>query len=402
MKQFILICFVALFSVTAAAQTLTVDQFTVELNKLTDGTTPFFYTKSENGLKQAYEYYGQMTHLYERLSKKDQNTCVHKARMADAYYNYACYAARLGKQKEAESAIFRAAELGFRDAAHAAEDEDLVTLHGSKAMKKALAIMKKHSYLNVLKSATPYVPQRNVTLHFSYDFDCPEYARTREYFKLDSVAGQGDDVSRIKNLMYYVHDLVRHDGNSSMPESRDAIFLYETCKREGRGINCRLMAIMLNEMCLSLGIPSRYVTCMPIDSTDTDCHVINAVYSHSLDKWIWIDPTFAAYVSDDNGTLLSIEEVRERLITDKPLVLNDDANWNHKSKQTAASYLYNYMAKNLYLLECPVEEKWGVESTFAPSYVLLTPSADTDCYRTRQNPSIVTTDAAAFWQRPKL
>lgn len=113
-----------------------------------------------------------------------------------------------------------------------------------------------------------------------------------------------------------------------------------------------------------------------------------------------MDPTFAAYVSDDEGTLLSIEEVRERLIQDRPLVLNDDANWNHENKQTAAHYLYDYMAKNLYLLNCATESKWGTESAFHPTYILLTPSADTACWVARRSHVIVTTDAAAFWQKP--
>lgn len=209
--------------------------------------------------------------------------------MAAIYYNYACYAARLGKTAEAERALLRAAELGYRDAAGAADDADLVTLQGTRAMKEALAIMEKHSYLNVLKSASPYATQRDAQLNFSYDFDSPEYARTRDYFKLDSVAGSGDDVSRIKNLMYYVHDLVRHDGNSIPPKERDAISLYELCKREGRGINCRMMAIMLNEMCLSLGIPSRYVTvCLSTPPTTIATSSTPSIPARSTNGCGWI------------------------------------------------------------------------------------------------------------------
>ena len=35
-----------------------------------------------------------------------------------------------------------------------------------------------------------------------------------------------------------------------------------------------------------------------------------------MKKWLWIDPTFDAYVMNEKGELLSIEEVRERLISD--------------------------------------------------------------------------------------
>jgi hypothetical protein len=49
---------------------------------------------------------------------------------------------------------------------------------------------------------------------------------------------------------------------------------------------------------------------------------------------------------DEKGELQSIEEEREQLITNKPLILNPDANWKNKSKATKEDYLYNYMAKN--------------------------------------------------------
>lgn len=65
---------------------------------------------------------------------------------------------------------------------------------------------------------------------------------------------------------------------------------------------------------------------MPKYSID-DCHVINMVYLEAKKKWIWIDPTNNAYVMNEKGELLSIQEVRERLVADKPLLLNPDANW---------------------------------------------------------------------------
>ena len=70
---------------------------------------------------------------------------------------------------------------------------------------------------------------------------------------------------------------------------------------------------------------------------------------------------FAAYVTDENGLLLHPGEVRERLIKGLPLVLNEDANWNHKTKQTKEGYLENYMAKNLYMLDAHLESRFETE-----------------------------------------
>ena len=60
--------------------------------------------------------------------------------------------------------------------------------------------------------------------------------------------------------------------------------------------------------------------------------------------------------------MLSIEEVRERIINGKPLILNPDANWNHRTTQTKENYLMNYMAKNLYMLECSASSEYNLET----------------------------------------
>jgi hypothetical protein len=148
------------------------------------------------------------------------------------------------------------------------------------------------------------------------------------------------------------------------PEVKNTLSMLEVCKNDNRGLNCRGLAIVLNECYLALGIKSRIVTCMPKDSLkmDQDVHVINSVYSESLEKWIWIDPTFNAYVMNEKGEMLSIEEVRHRLIEDKALILNPDANWNNKTPQTKINYLENYMAKNLYMLECPASSEYNMET----------------------------------------
>jgi hypothetical protein len=65
---------------------------------------------------------------------------------------------------------------------------------------------------------------------------------------------------------------------------------------------------------------------------------------------------------NEKGELLSIEEVRERLISDKTLILNPDANWNNQESQTIEFYLENYMAKNLYILQRPASSEYNMET----------------------------------------
>ena len=135
------------------------------------------------------------------------------------------------------------------------------------------------------------------------------------------------------------------------------------CRREKKGLNCRGLATVLNECYLAMGIRSRFVTCMPRDSVFTDCHVINTVWSDELGRWLWMDPTNDAWVMNEKGELLGIAEVRERLVTGKTLILNPDANWNHRSSAVKEEYLYNYMAKNLYRFECPLSSEYDTETS---------------------------------------
>ena len=182
---------------------------------------------------------------------------------------------------------------------------------------KALTeIQYKPGYLDILKGSDKYNINDNRPIpKFTYQsMDNQNLVKIRKDFNLDSVAGKGNEIYRILSLMHWVHNIVKHDGSSNNPALRNAIDLIAVCKKENRGVNCRMMATILNECYLSMGIKSRFITCWPKDTTDIDCHVINMVYSNSLNKWIWIDPTFDAYVMNEKGELLGIQEVRERLI----------------------------------------------------------------------------------------
>lgn len=234
------------------------------------------------------------------------------------------------------------------------------------------------SYLDKLKNAEKYNYSDNRFIpKFEYQAtDNPNLIKIRKDLKLDSIAGTGNEISKILNLLHWVHNIIRHDGNSDNPTLKNAIDLIKVCKTENRGVNCRMMATILNECYLSIGIKSRYVTCMPKETEFDDCHVINMVYSYDLKKWVWIDPTFDAYVMNEKGELLGLSEVRERLINGKTLILNPDANWNRKNSQTKEEYLETYMAKNLYRLKTPLVSQYDSE-TWKPekeiTYIELLP-----------------------------
>ncbi len=225
-------------------------------------------------------------------------------------------------------------------------------------------IYKPNHNLDILKSAGEFNLNDNRPLpKFTYqESNNPNLVSLRKGFNLDSIAGQSTELQKILNLLHWVHNLIPHDGQHGNPEVKNAMSMIAVCKKEERGLNCRGLATVLNECYLAMGIKSRFVTCLPKDSTDQDCHVINMVYSTELKKWLWIDPTNDAYVMSESGELLSIEEVRYRLIKKQPLIVNPDANWNKKAPALKQNYLFNYMAKNLYRFECPVNSEYDTET----------------------------------------
>ena len=304
--------------------------------------------------------------IYEKLPTDEKKQ--HSYELNNIYYNLSCIYSLLNNKNLSITNLKKAIDTGYNDYGHVQNDTDLDNIRNEKEFVELNKRLKQTGdYLSILKKAGRYNLSDNRTIpKFTYQAsDNPNLMALRKGFNLDNIAGQGTDVLKILNLMHWIHDLVPHDGMNGNPEVKNAMSMLEVCKKDNRGLNCRGLALVLNECYLAMGIKSRIVTCYPKDSLkiDQDCHVINSVYSESLKKWLWIDPTFDAYVMNEKGELLSIEEVRERLIEDKTLILNPDANWNNQSAQTKEDYLGNYMSKNLYMLECPASSEYNMETS---------------------------------------
>lgn len=329
------------------------------------------------------------------------------------YYNYTCYLSLVGDKKEAlktfEYFTNRATkELELLDVQRIINDSDLDAIRNEPRFKACMERLGQWGdYKQKLKNAKGYhrgtLPEG---MKFSYmSPNHPDLVRLREKFNLDSVAGAGNEISKIKNLLHWVHNIVPHDGGSFNPEVKNTIAMVELCQKEKRGVNCRMLAQMLTEVYLAMGFKARFVTCMPRDHV-SDCHVITTVYSNTLNKWLWVDPTFEAYVMDENGVMLSIAEVRERLRNDQPLQLNEDANWNNRQKTYKEYYLDRYMAKNLYYLICMDYARFDAETVKEGRiyrYIALMPYDEINSQTNSIGWSILrVSDDEWFWQSPYL
>jgi hypothetical protein len=314
-------------------------------------------------------------------------------------YNLACGYSLLNDKVKAVSFLQQSLAAGQRDYYQVRDDSDFKNIRKEKEFQILLAKLKSvGDYGQLLKDHAAYRTQPEVSLPaFTYQAAIEsELQELRRTYHLDEVAGPGDDVSRILNLMRWVHKTIRHDGNSNNPEPRNALRILDVCSQNKRGVNCRMLATVLNEVYLAMGFKSRHVTCLPKYQDDPDCHVIDIVYAESAGRWLYMDPSFEAYFKNEKGTLLSIAEVRESLIEDHKPILDKEANWN--GEPTDPEWYLRYMSKNLFRFSCPAASEFGYESKPGRLSIDLEP-ADLPLKK-NTNFEIHTTDAERFWSLP--
>jgi hypothetical protein len=319
---------------------------------------------------------------YESLPEKERaqyaNYCV------NAYYNLSCTYSLLNNKKMALLYLDKSIKAGYSSYSHILQDSDLNNIRSEKRFKDLIQPLRETGdYLYILKKDNNRFTKTDSIQIPSFTYqsaDNPNLVRLRQQFKLDSIAGSGNEVSKFINVLHWVHNTIAHDGqHESGIKTLNGFEIASVARAKNIGVSCGELATVLNDCYLALGFKSRKIYCMPKDSlkTDYDSHVINVVYSTEFKKWLWMDPTNDAYVMNEKGELLGIDEVRTRLIKDQPLILNPDANWNHRASTTKENYLYYYMAKNLYRFYCPLESEFDVETKGGEktiTYVNLVPA----------------------------
>ncbi len=276
-------------------------------------------------------------------------------------------------------------------------------------------------YIGVLKSYPAYNNADTSKIpNFYYDNSSDSnLIKLRKKYNLGKIAGNGTEISKMINLMHWVHNSLKYDGSSKNPNPRNTFNIIKVCKEKDRGVNCRMLATVLNEVYLAMGFKSRFVTCMPAKVNFQDCHVIDIVYSNTYKKWIYMDPTWDVYFTDNEGNYLSIEGVRERLINNEPLNINKGININFGNFFTGlinlveginkSSYL-DYMSKNLFRFDCSVKSEFDTETGKDRSYnyIELVPKGYTsnkkivvDSLKGYNITTYYTNDSEKFWATPK-
>jgi hypothetical protein len=270
------------------------------------------------------------------------------------------------------------------------------------------------AFVSWVKAAASYDrTQKQTYPEFTYQCadDDHHLADLRNNYHLDSIAGIGSEVERAIRLLDWFHRQVPHEDVAPAPVlTADYIISYHREKKIGQG--CYPLSIAMNEIFLAMGFKSRSVICFSnLYPVSHGGHVIDAVYIDSLQKWIYMDPQENAYIKDEKGNLLSLAEVRERLINGRPLILNPTANY-HGVPTKKEAYLYQFMTEHMYRMICAVHSEYNSQTRTAGKllqYVELLPAGsvdpspdgwETEVRKEWQVITYHTNNDVLFWQKP--
>lgn len=213
---------------------------------------------------------------------------------------------------------------------------------------------------------------------FIYDFTNEEYSKLIEVYGIDEVAGDGTEFEKALRLMDAYASRLNHKSDYDNHVEMNASSLLEySLDNKSQGINCRNKAQILNEMCLALGIYARKVWIMPNSGYDNDCHVVNEVWDSELNKWVMLDITNNMYWVDENGTPLSVLEIRYKGAMQEfctPVQPGDDLD---DLEGLQEKYIGNfiYIMKNMTYMQYCDQYTVGESDTI---YLLFPENLDTD------------------------
>ncbi|MBQ7192529.1 MAG: transglutaminase domain-containing protein [Paludibacteraceae bacterium] len=256
-------------------------------------------------------------------------------------------------------------------------------------------------YVDSLRTSGSFAPDTTQVAFTLYQ-DTTQARRIKEYFQLDSLyPADADTWTKALAIGRFVADNIPHDNQQNYPEEVNAIGLWEYTQTVAPAFNCRLHSILTFELLLAAGIPARFVTCLPQDNNDCDCHVVNEVWLPETGRWAMLDTDERYYVTDKDGNLLSMRDIREHYISGEQMLM-----WqNFATPIDKAHYYYAYLAKNTYWFSCWGSLSYSQEDLDYPDvvrdrYISLLPTGFMPDII--GGGSTVTTDADKFWSEPTM
>lgn len=156
------------------------------------------------------------------------------------------------------------------------------------------------------------------------------------------------DLEKIHILLNYTFKTLisGNDDYSKMSDKCNSLYILTQTKTNAIKSNCYMYCVVLTELLLCYGIKARLVICRPFDFyKNTDCHCMVHAYVEELQKWIALDPANGASFRDENGSFISIPEIRRKIIENKKYFVFCSTQYNSLMlKNYLTYYLFSFFS----------------------------------------------------------
>jgi len=152
----------------------------------------------------------------------------------------------------------------------------------------------------------------------------PVHDKLLSTYKLDEAAGQGDALTRTLRVMDWLCTRTWYNGMSiwsaylfQRRENSARMLRYAYGKPFARALNCKHRALLLADCLLALGIPAlplwlRNEMWQDDGLVSTFRHCVVHVWLCEEHRWVMLDPSFNACVTDKGGRMLNLIEIQKR------------------------------------------------------------------------------------------
>lgn len=210
-------------------------------------------------------------------------------------------------------------------------------------------------------------------LTLSYD-TAKEYDDINALYRLNDITASGTTYAKCLSLMNYQTAHLMHNGNYDNRIKTGLLDLIEYAwdGDPKESLNCLCLAHILRSFMFSQNITARVISMFPFSPYDIDNHVVTEAWLEEQQKWVMFDPTYNTCVSDENGILLSVAELRDALSRREKIFFATQSAYNHKPFTPKKSEeVATYYAKNCFFFK--INELQTRTGAAAGQTALITP-----------------------------
>ncbi len=128
----------------------------------------------------------------------------------------------------------------------------------------------------------------------------------------------------LQKIFKWILENLKHDGYTKYRGKLYGNQILKYVIDEGKGINCLMHAIILQEIFYQQGVYAHIVQGNPSDYRIGDCHWLVNLYNREYQKWMLVDPVWLGFYVNEDNIPLDFFEIREYLVTGKKIIPNKE------------------------------------------------------------------------------